>query len=75
MNRYVTIFDYIDKVLIILSATTEGISIISYRTAIGAPVGTASASVTLNFSLTTGIIKKLSDITRRKRKSMIRFLC
>ena len=75
MNRYVTIFDYIDKVLIILSATTGGISIISYRTAIGAPIGTASASVTLNFSLTTGIIKKLSDITRRKRKSMIRFLC
>ena len=27
-NRYVTIFDYIDKVLIVLSATTGGISII-----------------------------------------------
>ena len=28
LNRYVTIFDYIDKILIILSATTGGISII-----------------------------------------------
>ena len=27
-NRYVTIFDNIDKILIVLSATTEGISII-----------------------------------------------
>ena len=28
LNRYVTIFDYIDKILIILSATTGGISIV-----------------------------------------------
>ena len=68
LNRYVTIFDYIDKILIILSATTRGISIISFTTAIGAPVGIASASFTLIFSLTTGIIKKLLDITRRKKK-------
>ena len=46
LNRYVTIFDYIDKILIILSATTGGISIISFTTAIGAPVGIASGSFT-----------------------------
>ena len=28
LNKYVTTFDYIDKILIILSATTEGVSII-----------------------------------------------
>ena len=28
LNRYLTIFDYIDRVLIILSATTGGISIV-----------------------------------------------
>ena len=27
LNKYVTIFDYIDKILIVLSATTGGISI------------------------------------------------
>ena len=58
LSRYVTIFDYIDKILIVLSATTGGISIISFTTAIGAPVGIVSASFTLIFSLTTGIVKK-----------------
>ena len=68
MNRYVTIFNYIHKIFVILSATTGGISIIPFTTAIGAPVGIASASFTLIFSLSTGIIKKLSDITRKKKK-------
>ena len=68
LNRYVTIFDYIDKILIILSATTGGISIISFTTAIGAPVGIASASFTLIFSITTGIIKKLLNMTINKKK-------
>ena len=67
-NRYVTIFDYIDKILIILSATTGGISIISFTTTIGAPVGIASASFTLIFSLATGIIKKLLNMTISKKK-------
>ena len=68
LNRCVTIFDYIDKILIALSATTEGISTISFTTNIGAQVGIASASFTLIFSITTGIIKKLLDITRNKKK-------
>ena len=68
LNKHVTIFDYIDKILIALSATTGGISIISFTTAIGAPVGIVSASFTLIFSITTGIIKKLLDITIKKKK-------
>ena len=51
LNRYVTIFDYIDKILIILSATTSGISIISFTSVIGTSVGIVSASFTLIFSL------------------------
>ena len=38
LNKYVTIFDYIDKTLIVLSATTGGVSIISVTSIIGAPV-------------------------------------
>ena len=34
----------------------------------GAPVGKASASLTLSFSVTTGIVKKLLNITRNKKK-------
>ena len=73
LNKYVTAFDYIDKVLIVLSATSSGVSIISFTSIIGAPVGIASASFTLIFSLTTGIVKKLLNITRKKK--MIKFLC
>ena len=57
-----------DKILIVLSATSGGVSIISFTTAIGAPVGIASANFTLILSLTTGLIKKLLSITRNKKK-------
>ena len=68
LNKYVTTFDYIDKILIVLSATSSGVSIISFTSIVGAPVGIASASLTLFFSLTTGIVKKLLNITRKKKK-------
>ena len=68
LNKYVTVFDYIDKVLIVLSATTGGVSIISFTSIAGPPVGIASASFTLIFSLTTGIVKELLNITRNKKK-------
>ena len=75
LDKYVTTFD-IDKILTVLSATTGGVSIISFTSIIGVPVGKASASFTLIFSLKTGIVKKLLNITRKKkRKSMIKFLC
>ena len=68
LNEYVTTFDYIDKILIVLSATSSGVSIISSTSIIGAPVGIATASLTLIFSLTTAIVKKLLNITRNKKK-------
>ena len=68
LSKYVTIFDYIDKILIVLSATTSGISIISFTSAIGTSVGIVNASSTLIFSLLTGIIKKFLNMTRKKKK-------
>ena len=68
LNKYVTTFDYIDKILIVLSATTGGVSIISFTGIIGALVGIASASFTLISSLRTGIVKKLLNITKKKKK-------
>ena len=56
LSKYVTTFDYIDKILIVLSATTEGVSTISFTRVIGAPIGIASSSFTLIFSLTNGIV-------------------
>ena len=74
LSKYVAVFDYIDQDLIVLSAASGGVSIISFANIVGAPVGIASVSLTLFFSLTTEIIKKLLNITRQKRKSMIKFL-
>ena len=68
LSKYIAAFDYIDKILIVLSATTGGVSICSFTSVVGAPVGIASASFTLIFSLTTGIVKKLLNITRNKKK-------
>ena len=67
LSKYVAVFDYIDQALIVLSATSGGVSIISFTSIAGAPVGIASASLTLFFSLTTGIVKKLLNITRKKK--------
>ena len=68
LNKYVTTFDYTDKIPIVLSAKTGGVSIISFTSIIAAPVGIVSASFTLIFSLTTEIVKKLLNITRKKQK-------
>ena len=57
-----------DKILVVLSATTGGVLIISFSSVIGAPVGIASASFTLIFSLTTEIRKKLLNITKKKKR-------
>ena len=68
LNKYITTFDYIDKILIVLNATSGGGSIISFVSVIGASVGIVSARFTLIFYLATGIVNKLLDITRNKRK-------
>ena len=68
LSKYVAVFDYIDQALIVLSATSGGVSIISFTSIVGASVGIARASLTLFFSLTTGITKKLLNITRKKKK-------
>ena len=49
LSQYVAVFDYIDQALIVLSATSGGVSIISSTTNAGAPVVIASASLTLFF--------------------------
>ena len=68
LNKYVTIFDCIDKLLIVLSETSSSVSIISFTSTIDVPVGIVSASFTLIFSITTGIIKKLLSTTIKKKK-------
>ena len=40
----------------------------SHATVIGIPVGIAGASFTVIFTVTTGVVKKLLNITRKKKK-------
>ena len=64
--KYVTAFDCFDKTLIVLSATSEQICIISFTSFTGVTSGIASVVLALVFSLATGIIKNLLEITRNK---------
>ena len=68
LSKYIASFDYFDKPLIVLSVTTGSISVASFATVIGAPVRMASASFSLAFSISTGILQKLLKTTRNKKK-------
>ena len=68
ISKYIVAFDYADKLFITLSASFGTLSIASHATIVGIPVGTAGASLTLIFTVTTGIGKKLLNITRKKKK-------
>ena len=49
LSKYVAVFDYIDQALLVLSATSGGVSIIQFTSIVGATGGVASASLTLFF--------------------------
>ena len=68
ISKYIVAFDYADKLFITLSASFGTLSIASYATVVGIPVGIAGASLTLIFTITTGVVKALLNITRKKKK-------
>ena len=68
LSKYIASFDYFDKSLIVLSATSGSVSIASFATVIGKPVGIVSAGFSLAFQLSTGLVKKLLKTTRNKKK-------
>ena len=74
LSKYTAALDYTDKTLIVLSATSGGISIISFTNVIGIPAGLISTSLTLMFSLAIGIIKKPLKETRKKKKKQSKII-
>ena len=68
LSKYIASFEYLDKSLIVLSVATSSISIASFVTVIGTPVGIMSASCSLAFSITTGFVKKFLKTIRNKKK-------
>ena len=49
LSKYIASFDYFHKSLIVLSGTSGSISIASFATVIGTPIGIANASLSLAF--------------------------
>ena len=60
ISKYIVAFDYADEL--------GTLSIVSHATIVGIPVGIAGASLTLLFTVTTRVVKKLLNITRRKKE-------
>ena len=68
LNKYLVSFDYLDKIFITLSASFGTLSIASHVTIVGIPVGITGVSLTLIFTISTGINKSLLKVTKKKKK-------
>ena len=63
ISKYIVAFDYADKLFFTLSASFGTLSIASYATVAGVPAGITGASLTLIFTITTGVVKTLLNVT------------
>ena len=68
LNKYFVSFDYLDKIFIALSASFGTLSIASYASVVGTPAGIAGSSLTLIFTIGTGISKSLLKVTKKRKK-------
>ena len=68
LNKYIVSFGYLDKIFITLSASFGTLSIASYASVVGLPVGIASSSLTFIFTIGTGISKSLLKLTNKRKK-------
>ena len=68
LNKYLVSFDYLDKIFITLSASFGTLSIASQATVIGIPTGITGASLTLIFTIGTGINKSLLKVTKKRKR-------
>ena len=64
ISKDIVPLDYADKLFITLSASFGALRILSHATVVGIPVGIAGASLTL----TTGVVKKILNINRKRKK-------
>ena len=67
LNKFLVCFDYLDKTFITLSASFGTLSIASQATVIGIQAGIIGASLTLIFSIGTGISKSLLTVIKKRK--------
>ena len=72
LNKYLVSFDYLDKIFITLSASFSTLSIASYAMVVALPVGIAGSSLTLIFTIRTGINKSLLKVTKKEKRNIIK---
>ena len=68
LNKYIVSLDYLDKIFIALSSAFGTLSIASYASLVGTPAGIAGSSLTLIFTICTGISKSLLKVTKKRKK-------
>ena len=68
LNKYLVSFDYLDRIFIALSASFGTLSIASYASVVGTPAGIPGSSLTLIFTIGTGISKSLLKVTKKRKK-------
>ena len=68
LNKYIVGFDYQDKIFIALSASFGPLSLASQATVVDIPVGIAGASLTLIFTISTGVNKSLLQVNKKRKK-------
>ena len=68
LNKYLVTLDYLDKIFITLSASFGTLSVTAQATVLGIPLGITGASLTLLFTISTGINKSLLQLTKKRKK-------
>ena len=68
LNKYLVSVDYLDQIFIALSASFGKLSIASYASVVGTPAGIAGSSLTLIFTIGTGISKSFLKVTKKRKK-------
>ena len=68
LNKYIVSFDYLDKIFIALSAAFGALSVASFTSVVGITAGITGASLTLVFTIGTGISKSLLKLTKKRKK-------
>ena len=74
LNKYLVSFDYLDKIFITVSASFGMLSIASYTSVLGIPAGNTGVSLTLVFTIGTGISKSLLKLTKKRKKKYTKIL-
>ena len=72
LSKYTVTLDYLDRIFITLSASIGTLSVTAHATVLGIPLGITGASLTLLFTISTGINKSLLQLTKKRKKNIMK---